>query len=127
MVPELADGLAAQLLGDGYEGAAEWKRTWSELPPAAFAGAVGALSGREDLLARAGEVRPPALVVHGERDAGVPVAEGRALADALGAELVVVPGAGHGAALTHPEPVTAAIERFLTGVSWSRAAAAPGA
>jgi dipeptidyl aminopeptidase/acylaminoacyl peptidase len=50
---------------------------------------------------RAGATSPPFLIVHGDRDAVVPVEHARALHDALRAggrpsRLVVVRGAGHG-------------------------------
>ncbi len=52
--------------------------------------------GGHDTLARLGEVTAPTLVLHGERDPAVPVANARILADAIpGARLVVLPGAGH--------------------------------
>ncbi|HEY8431652.1 MAG TPA: alpha/beta hydrolase [Sandaracinaceae bacterium] len=52
----------------------------------------------------------PAVVLHGERDASVPPALGRALAS-LGsrAELEVWPGAGHMLPLTHAERVARAV------------------
>ncbi len=54
----------------------------------------------------------PALVVHGREDP-IPLASSRAAADALGAELVVLEGAGHVPFIERPEPLFAAIERFL--------------
>ncbi len=67
---------------------------------------------RRDDLAR---VRAPTLVVHGELDAMSPVANGRALAAEIpGAELYVVPGAGHAAPLERPEETA---ERMLAWVA----------
>ena len=52
--------------------------------------------GGHDTLARLGQVATPTLVLHGERDPAVPVANARILADAIpGARLEVLPGAGH--------------------------------
>jgi pimeloyl-ACP methyl ester carboxylesterase len=68
--------------------------------------------------------RLPALLVHGERDAIVPVELGRRLAAALeesdAAEVrwVPVPGAGHNDLLAHRE-VWAELERFLARLSRS--------
>jgi pimeloyl-ACP methyl ester carboxylesterase len=43
-----------------------------------------------------GDIKAPALVVHGERDPLLPLAHGQALRDAIpGAELLILPGAGH--------------------------------
>ena len=53
-------------------------------------------------------------MVHGDADAAIPLALGQALAEGLAhADLVVIQGAGHAANLTHPEPVNAAIKRFI--------------
>lgn len=55
-------------------------------------------------------VRVPTLVIHGERDAIVPLEMGRAAAEAIpDAELVVIPGAGHVPTMTRPREVVGAI------------------
>jgi pimeloyl-ACP methyl ester carboxylesterase len=77
---------------------------------------------REDITDRLSEVDVPALVVHGELDAAIPVGRAEELVAGLpqARPLVLVPGAGHAANLTHPEPVNAAIRPFLDGLSGSR-------
>ena len=56
-------------------------------------------------------------MIHGDEDAAIELALAQKLAAGLGdAELVVVPGAGHAANLTHPEAVNPAIERFLAAL-----------
>jgi len=67
--------------------------------------------------ARLGEVRAPALVVMGERDPDFrdPAAEARLVADRLGAEGIIVPGAGHYPQAEYPEIVNPAVVRFLDG------------
>lgn len=78
------------------------------------------LLGREDdVTHRLGEIICPALVVHGAEDSGIPVAAAEHLAAGLpGADgVVVIPGAGHAANLTHPElvnPPLLAFPRSLT-------------
>ena len=63
---------------------------------------------------RLGELRMPAAVVAGERDAKF-TALGRRLAAALpDAELIIVPGAGHGLPREAPQAVADAIEGLLT-------------
>lgn len=61
-------------------------------------------AGRLDIVAAAGRVRVPWLIVHGEADATVPVAEGRELKRAAGehAELLVIPGGSHTFGARHP-------------------------
>lgn len=61
------------------------------------------LPERYDSLAVAARVRAPALVIHGERDAIIPVELGRSLADSLAGPTRWVPvsGAGHNDLLAH--------------------------
>lgn len=60
----------------------------------------------------------PTLVIHGEKDAIVPVAVGQATATAIpGARFVVIPGAGHVPTMTRPHDVVAAIEGWASGLS----------
>jgi pimeloyl-ACP methyl ester carboxylesterase len=69
-----------------------WATGWQTLAVACF--------GRRGALAR---VRAPTLVLHGGRDVMAPVAGARLLADGIpGAELHVVPGAGHAVPLEQP-------------------------
>jgi pimeloyl-ACP methyl ester carboxylesterase len=55
--------------------------------------------------ARLGELRVPSLVVWGMRDPYIPARFGKAYADALGAELVELPDAGHWAWLDRPDAI----------------------
>jgi proline iminopeptidase len=57
----------------------------------------------------------PALVVHGREDP-IPLASSMAAATALGAELVVIEGCGHVPYVERPEPLFAALDRFLTPI-----------
>lgn len=62
-----------------------------------------------------GAVHLPTLVIHGERDAVVPLAVGKATAAAISnAELVIIPGAGHVPSLTRPHEVADAIASWAT-------------
>lgn len=59
-------------------------------------------------------VRVPTLVLVGEEDTATTPEKARRLCDGIaGAELVVVPRAGHMSSLENPEAVTGALERFL--------------
>lgn len=57
-----------------------------------------------DIRAAAGRIAVPWLIIHGESDATVPLAEARALqtASRTSAELKVIPGAGHTFEAVHP-------------------------
>src|ERR1700757_4226345 len=58
----------------------------------------------------------PTLVVHARGDPGVPVQDGRYLADHIsGAQILEVEGVDHAPWFTEPERTTTAIEEFLTG------------
>jgi 3-oxoadipate enol-lactonase len=58
-------------------------------------------------------------VIHGEEDAAIDMERAERLAAGLPnlVELVKVPRAGHSSTIEQPEPVTAAVERFLEKVS----------
>ena len=73
--------------------------------------------------ALAGAVRCPALVVHGERDAIVPAAWGRAVAQVLGADFLAHPDAGHCPHLAYPAMVNGVLHNFLATVTAARSAA----
>lgn len=76
------------------------------------------LRHRFDNLAEARSVHCPVLVIHGERDRVVPVAMGRALANALGerARFVPAPGYGHNdLPLSREGPFGTLLAEFLTG------------
>ena len=68
---------------------------------------------------RLDQVRSPALVVMGTKDADWPdpVAEARFVAGALKAELVLVPGAGHYPMAEYPEVVNTPLIAFARRVS----------
>ena len=64
---------------------------------------------------RLGEITCPALVVHGEVDAAIPIERGREMADNLGGPttFVEVPGAGHSSNLENAATVNVALLQFL--------------
>jgi len=71
----------------------------------------------EQLIERAGEVRCPALVVHGQLDIICSLENGQRLADAMGAPLVVFEGAGHGVQARHPVRFNLLLRQFATSVA----------
>lgn len=102
------------ILGDGWEGAAAWREQWKRMQPADLLACFTTLGSRDDISEDIARIRAPALVIHGDADNAIDLDRARAMAAALpGAEMVVVPGAGHAANLTHPEPVNRAIQDFL--------------
>jgi pimeloyl-ACP methyl ester carboxylesterase len=68
-----------------------------------------------------GQVRCPAMVIHGRDDAIAPVAWGVEAARLLGAELDLIPGAGHEPELRASLHVNRLIDSFLATLSWAPA------
>lgn len=117
----LSDDMATMvehiILGQGWEGAAAWRAKWKQASPVNLGQSFAALALRDDISPRLAEIKVPALVIHGEKDAAIGVERARAMFKALpNAQWVDVAGAGHAANLTHPGPVNAAIEQFLDAV-----------
>ena len=110
---EILDIVAAIILGNDWAGTPVWQDKWRTVSADRLRQAYKTLVSREDVGPRLAELSIPTLVVHGELDAAINVPTAQALADRLGGKLVVVPGAGHAANLTHPEATNEAIEAFL--------------
>lgn len=117
-----ANGLSTQtaniieqiILGAGWTGAAEWKAKWAKVQPVNLIGCFHTLGNRDDISDKLAQIKVPALVIHGDKDMAITLDRGRALASGLPqSELVVIPGAGHAANLTHATAVTPLIAKFL--------------
>jgi len=98
----LGTGVAVQLASEAEIGAVVLEAPFTRLPELAPALVGAALAGllmvdHFDNLAKIGAVTAPLLLIHGERDATVPVAMGRRLlaAAAPTAEATFLPAAGH--------------------------------
>jgi pimeloyl-ACP methyl ester carboxylesterase len=114
---ELADTVAAIILGPGYAGTPAWQDKWREISNENLVALFTVLAEREDIHDRLHEIDVPAIVIHGEQDVAIELPVGERLADGLpNAEIVMIPGAGHAANLTHPEAVSPVVERFLAGL-----------
>ncbi|WP_432968888.1 alpha/beta fold hydrolase [Dactylosporangium sp. CA-233914] len=73
---------------------------------------------RTNYTARLSVIRTPTLLIHGERDTGVPIERARAAARELpNAQLVVVPNAGHWVQRDRPGDVESAALTFLRGLA----------
>lgn len=95
-----------------------WVERWRAQPTHAAVQQMQAVTRREDLTDRLGEIKAPAVVIHGEEDAAIDMGRAQALADGLPnlVEFVKIPRAGHSSTVEQPEAVTEAIERFLQKV-----------
>ncbi|MEJ0066783.1 MAG: alpha/beta hydrolase [Caulobacteraceae bacterium] len=115
---DLASIIEGIILGDGWSGAAAWKAKWKQIEPANMLGCMNTLATRDDVTAKLSQIGVPALVVHGDKDAAIELALAEKLAAGLpNAKLVVVPGGGHAANLTHAEIVNPAIAGFLDALT----------
>lgn len=115
----VADAFSPKLLAKRTRDAhwhkeAEIVKTLRRQDPAAIAATSLGLGERADMTSRLGAVDVPTLVVSGEEDLLTPPDVMRAIADAIpGAEFVSISDAGHLAPFEQPDPVNAAIRRFL--------------
>jgi pimeloyl-ACP methyl ester carboxylesterase len=110
----VAPAVAQIILGPGADDEG-WIAKWRAIPVESMRPAFDCLMDRDDVTDRLSEVACPALVVHGEDDAAIPIAIGEELCAALSGcvGLVRVPGAGHASNLTHPEVVNPPLLDFL--------------
>ena len=85
--------MAGMLFGPDYD-ASVWIERWQTNPPARIAPAFDALTDRDSVAERLGEITCPAVVIHGELDASMPIEKAEALCAGLpGCEqVVVIPG-----------------------------------
>jgi len=114
----ITEAIAATIIGANRPESPPWMAKWKARPAGEAPWIFRTLVTRDDLTDRLGEITAPAVVVHGEADIAIDLPLAEALAAGLpGAQpLVRVPGAGHAANLTHPEPVNHAISDFLSGL-----------
>lgn len=108
-------GVAGLILGT-EELAAEWIPIWRarrHTSPLDITGQT--LLDRDDITERLGEIRCPALVIHGSADQSIPVDHGAAVAAALPdcRGFVTVDGAAHAPNMSHPDTVNDAMAAFL--------------
>jgi pimeloyl-ACP methyl ester carboxylesterase len=108
------DYAATAILGAGADEEA-WKQLWRSRPNHWAGPVANPLLTREDITDRVGEISCPTLVIHGDADASIPVERAQVLVDRIpnARPLVLVPGAGHAANLTHPQVANPAIREFL--------------
>ncbi|HVW40222.1 MAG TPA: alpha/beta hydrolase [Amycolatopsis sp.] len=108
------DYAATAILGPGADEEA-WKSLWAMRPNHWATPAAHPLLTRDDITERLGEIGCPTLVIHGEADASIPVEAAQVLVDRIpkAHPLMLIPGAGHAANLTHPQIANPAIRSFL--------------
>lgn len=109
---------AEKYLSNEPDGVAVHIRRAKDMPADALVEGLRALLERNSVIDRLGEIRVPALVIHGEEDAAIPMAQAEAMARGIpDAELVRVPEAGHTTPLEAPEAVSRALREFFDRVT----------
>ena len=105
--PELVDAVLAEAQRESaFVHFEQWQRDQ-----------IGLLRLKTDYTDRLAEFPVPALVVHGDRDTGVPVSCAEAAVGLIpDSRLLVVTGAGHWVQRDRPDAVTPAVLRFLDAV-----------
>ena len=112
---QLLSMVAAIIIGNEAPESPAWIDKWRVREPRALTQIYRTLMDRDDITDGLGEIKAPALVIHGTDDVAIdmPLAE-RLCQNLRGCRGVVkIDGAGHASNLTHPEPVNRAIEEFL--------------
>jgi pimeloyl-ACP methyl ester carboxylesterase len=115
---QLAETIAAIILGNEWPGRQAWIAKWRQVPRSLLRPAFHALVSRDDIHDRLGEIKAPALVIHGTADAAIDMELAQRLCSGLAncRSLVTIEGGGHASNLTHPEPVNQAMQQFLLGL-----------
>jgi 3-oxoadipate enol-lactonase len=113
-VGEVAKINAELIFGPGYD-YAHWVAKWQAKAPSTHDIAWDTVIERDDILGRLGEIKCPALVINGTHDQAFDMNTARDIHARLGngKGLVPIEGGWHAPPVTHPGPVTQAIERFL--------------
>ncbi|MGA8923551.1 MAG: alpha/beta hydrolase [Candidatus Dormiibacterota bacterium] len=112
---QLAETIAAIILGNEWPGRAPWIAKWRQMPRSLLRQAFQTLVGREDIHDRLGEIKAPAIVIHGTADAAIDIELAQRLCSGLAncEQVIAVEGGGHACNLTHPTLVNLALAQFL--------------
>ncbi len=112
---QLAETIAAIILGNEWPGRQAWIAKWRQWPRSLLRPAFKALVGREDIHDRLGEIKAPALVIHGTADAAIDIELAQRLCSELAncQPLITIEGGGHACNLTHPTLVNLAVQQYL--------------
>ncbi len=113
-VDALAQTIATIIINDPAENP-RWIAKWNARPKELIVEPGRCLLERDDISDRLGEIRCPAIVIHGTRDTAIGMDRAQALADGLpGCDgVVAIDGAAHAANLTHPQLVNPPLLAFL--------------
>lgn len=116
---EYVGQMAGILFGPGFD-STPWTDRWRAIDPPGLSEPFETMITRDDLRGRLGEIGCPALVVHGELDASIPLQSAHELAAALpgAGDVAVVAGAGHSSNVEQPDAVNLLLDGFLLSAGW---------
>ena len=114
----VGETLASILFAPDFEGINFWRGKWNSKNPEEWNDAAECLFERDDIDERLREIKCPALVLHGDLDAAIPIERGEKMASLLGGETSFhkVEGAGHSANLEKPKIVNPILLDFLASL-----------
>lgn len=112
---QLAERIASIVLGNEWSGRKEWIAKWRQWPVSLLRPAFNALVGRDDIHDRLGEIKAPAVVIHGTSDKAIDIELAEHLCSKLAncRPLIRIDGGGHACNLTHPKLVNLAAQQHL--------------
>ncbi|MEP6752638.1 MAG: alpha/beta hydrolase [Candidatus Dormiibacterota bacterium] len=115
---QLANTIASIVLGNEWLGSQDWIAKWHQKSRSLLRQAFQTLVTRDDIHNRLGEIKAPALVIHGTADAAIDIEKAHRMCSDLAncRGMVTIEGGGHASNLTHPKPVNLAIQQFLAGL-----------
>src|SRR6266513_1957866 len=119
---QLTEMVAAIIIGNQPGASARYVEKWQSVDNDRLRQIYRTLMDRDDVTDRLGEIRAPALVIHGENDTAIPMERAEALCSALSGcrGVQTIAGAGHASNLIQPEPVNRAISEFLASMPVGR-------
>ena len=117
-VPDLTNAVVNLIVADPAENP-KWVAKWQNFSREAIKATASCLLDRDDITARLGEIKCPAIIIHGTADASILMDRAEALqAGLVGAgKIVAIEGAGHAANLTHAQLVNPPLLEFLRRVT----------
>lgn len=119
---QLAETIAAIVLGNEWAGRGEWIAKWRQRPRSLLRRAFQTLVTRDDIHKRLGEIKAPAIVIHGTADAAIDIEKAQRLCSDLAncQHMVAIEGGGHASNLTHPKLVNLAVQQFMSELALDR-------
>lgn len=123
------DAMASKMLAAGKQDASLVAQVLGFMAPSRPAGVIGALHGmaeRPDATASLAQIAVPTLVITGADDTLIPPEESEKLAGVIrGAQLNLIPHAGHLVAVEQPEEFNHVLQEWLHGADFVSAAGKP--